>query len=275
MLKQRILDACRHLLAPVVRLLIRSGIGWSEFAELGKEVFVEVARGDYGLQGRPTNTARVALMTGLSRREVARVRKRLAGDAPTATAPVSRLSQLLTGWHTDPEFLTREGRPAELPAEGDRASLAALLDRYAGDVPHGALLKELKGLGLIVPCAAGFRVTARDYIRSASDPDLLRQAGVALHDHAATIVHNVDTKREGPARLERMATHVDLSPDAARRFQSHLETRGQAFLEEMDVWLATCAAAGRTQARTGRKRVRAGVGIYAIHDESKGSSQHD
>lgn len=272
MLKQRVLDACRHMLAPIARLLIRNGIGWAEFAELGKDVFVEVARGDYGLQGRPTNTARVALMTGLSRREVTRVRKRLAGEVATEPASPNRISQVLTGWHTDPEFLGRDGRPAELPPDGERASVAALLARYAGDVPHGALLKELKGLGLVVPGAAGLRVTARDYIRSASDPDLLRQGGVALHDHAATIVHNVDTKRDAPARFERMATRIDLAAADAREFQALLEVRGQAFLEDMDTWLATRArAAGGAKPGAG---VRAGVGMYAIYDENEGSSSN-
>ena len=46
MLKQQVLAACRHLLAPIVRWLLRSGVTWAEFAELSKEVYVEVARRD-------------------------------------------------------------------------------------------------------------------------------------------------------------------------------------------------------------------------------------
>ena len=44
MIKRHVLAACRHLLAPVVRLLLRSGVTWGEFADLSKEVFVDVAR---------------------------------------------------------------------------------------------------------------------------------------------------------------------------------------------------------------------------------------
>ena len=86
MLKDPILNACRHALRPIVRVLLRNGVTWSEFADLGKELFVDVARSDYGIQGRPTNTARVALMTGLSRREVTRVKGALAGEQPRGEA---------------------------------------------------------------------------------------------------------------------------------------------------------------------------------------------
>lgn len=258
------------MLSPLVRLMIRNGITWGEFAELGKRVFVEAARADYGLQGRPTNTARVALMTGLSRREVTRIRKILAGDEAVQSAPKSRISQVLSGWHVDPEFLDDRGAPAELPGEGPAPSLQALLYRYAGDIPHGALLKEMKQLGLVVEDDGGFRVTSRDYVRSAADPDMLRQAGQALHDHATTIVHNVDRNRGESARFERMATQLKVDADTAGEFQRLLETRGQAFLEEMDAWLAD-RAHGDPEAKPRRKRVRAGVGMYLIYDVNQGT----
>ena len=72
--KDQILDACRHFMRPIIRFLLRNRISWRAFSELSKEVYVEVAREDFGIQGRPTNNARVAMMTGIGRREVARIR---------------------------------------------------------------------------------------------------------------------------------------------------------------------------------------------------------
>ena len=106
-------------------MLLRNGVTWSDFADLGKELFVEVARSDYGIQGRPTNTARVALMTGLSRREVTRKRhahrRTAAGEA---TPNRNRISQILTAWHVDPEFVGADGNPAVLPTTADGPSVA-------------------------------------------------------------------------------------------------------------------------------------------------------
>ena len=62
------------VLRPIARLLLRGGIGYREFSEISKTAFVQVATKDYGLRGRPTNISRVAVMTGLTRKEVRRIR---------------------------------------------------------------------------------------------------------------------------------------------------------------------------------------------------------
>jgi hypothetical protein len=268
-IKQQVLAACRHLLVPLVRVLLRNGVTWAEFADLGKETFVEVARRDYGIQGRPTNNSRVAMLTGLSRREVTRVRDVLIGEAPAAEPRASRVAQVLSGWHLDAEFLDAAGQPAVLSASGAERSVEALLKRYAGDLPHGAFLKELQQLGLVEKAGKqGFRVLARDYVRSAADPDIVRQLGVALHDHAATLAHNVDAERSEPPRFEGMATTPRLAPRYARAFAEFAAQRAQALLEEIDAWLARHEVKGK-QDSGDAGGVRMGLGAYLIKDSSR------
>jgi len=264
MIKDQVLNACRFLLGPVIRILLRNGVSWREFADLAKEVYVETARHDYGVQGRPTNVARVAMMTGLSRREVTRVRNILDGEALVTQPASNRISAVLTAWHVDPEFTDASGSPALLPESGDAGSLNALLDRYLGDLPRGAFLKELLHLGLIEKQDTRYKVLERDYVREASDPDLIRQAGLALHDHAETISHNVNADRSEPARFERMSTSLRLAAKHIGDFHSFIERKGQAFLEDMDAWLS---AHSLDPEETTVEYVRAGLGMYLIQDE--------
>ena len=267
MTKTLLSQAVRHLLVPVVRVLQRSGVPWAEFAELSKEVYVDVAGRDYGLQGRPTNAARVAMITGLSRREVGRVRKALAGLAEPKPTPGSSIAQILSGWHLDAEFLDAKGKPARLPAAGDGPSLEKLLKRYAGDMPHSAMTKELLKLGLMERAGTTeYEVRAREYIRSPLDPDTLRQAGVALHDHGMTLAHNVDANRREPPHFEGMASNPRVARRHVKAFRNYLEMRGQAFLEEIDAWLAKHQA--KNSSSTSSKSVRLGAGVYLIHDET-------
>jgi hypothetical protein len=256
------------MLVPIVRMLQRGGVTWAEFADLGKEVFVDVAGRDYGLQGRPTNASRVAMITGLSRREVARVRKILKGNETPKSPPGSSIAQVLSGWHLDPDFVGADGKPARLPANGGQQSLSGLLDRYGGDTPHGALTKELLQLELVAYLPGGiYEVRAREYVRSALDPDALRQAGIALHDHGATLAHNVDAVQNKRPRFEGMASNPLVAREHVEDFYAYLDERGQAFLEDVDGWLAEHQEAEPGSASS--TSVRLGAGVYLIHDEDK------
>lgn len=264
MIKNEVINACRRMLGPVVRILLRNGVGWREFAELGKQVYVDIARRDYGVQGRPTNVARVSMMTGLSRREATRIRDILEGRAMAAPPATNRISAVLSAWHLDPEFLDADQLPATLAESGKTGSLEALLSRYAGDLPHGAFVKELLQLGLIARESGGYRVLKRDYVRQASDPDLLNQAALALRDHGATLAFNVDHDRKAPPRFERMATTRHLVPQDLNEFHAFVEQKGQSFLEEIDAWLSAHSfSEGEKQ-----NGIRTGVGMYLIQDES-------
>jgi len=253
-------NACRRLLRPVIRILLRLGISWKEFAEIAKLVFVEIAREDYGVHGRPTNASRVALMTGLSRREVGEIRKRLDGETPMAIEPKSRISRVLTGWHKDPEF-SDDGRPREL----DEAEFRRLTHRYAGDIPDRAITKEMLDLGLMEAAADGrYRAMRRDYLRDAADADIVRHMGQALHDHGVSLAHNLDPERS-EGWFEGIASNSHMPRGAAEKLNVLLQQEGQAFLERMDAWLSEheLDASPGTGNRNGKEAVsRIGVGVY-------------
>lgn len=265
--KEHIFKACCHFMRPIVRFLLRHGVTWEDFSELSKDIYVDVARQGYGIQGRPTNNARVAIMTGLSRREVARVRDRLVEEAQSPLEREgNRISRILTAWHVDEDFTDEHGQPLELPTTGPSASFSSLLKRYAGDLPHGAIRKEMLQLGLIEETQTGnLRVLKRDYIYSTLDPDIVRQMSVALHDHADTLDHNLNSARKSATRFEGLADNAHVSARSAKAFAKLVETRGMDFVQEMDAWLSKHEV--DTSKTTKSRKVRLGVGVYLIHDE--------
>jgi len=267
--KEHVIRSCRYLLLPVVRLLLKHGVSWSEFGELAKEAYVQAARDDYGIEGRPTNNSRVAMLTGLSRREVARVRDQLLdGKDSAAGVHGNQISRILTGWHVDPEFIDADGQPKDLQATGPSGSLASLLKRYAGDLPHGAIRKEMQQRGLIEELDDGrMRVLRRDFVYSELDPEIVRVFGIALHDHAATLEHNLDADRPSARRFEAIANNDRITPRAFNAFRKLVETRGLEFLEDIDEWLAEHEIEAREDTKA--DTVRLGVGVYLIYDDSK------
>ena len=104
-MQRQILNALLVALRPLARALLRAGIGYREFAEISKSAFVDIATRDYGLRGRPTNISRVAVMTGLTRKEVRRLRDKSEAGEETATVRSTPMSTILHRWFIEDEFL--------------------------------------------------------------------------------------------------------------------------------------------------------------------------
>lgn len=148
-IKQQVLSAFQLVFRPIVKILLRYGISFSEFAETAKLAFVDVSSSEFGIRGRPTNISRVAVMTGLTRKEVRRLRNKLDNDDDGVEVKSTPIAKVLTCWHSEKDFLDEDGRPAALPFAGEKKSFSELVKRFGGDVPPGAMRTELKRVGSV------------------------------------------------------------------------------------------------------------------------------
>ena len=258
-----LLAACRRLLRPVVRILLRHGVTYRQLATLCKELYVEVASADYGLRGRPTNVSRTALLTGLDRKEVKRLRDTYAGKLSEPKRRQDRISRVLSAWFQDPRYAAA-GKPNALPFESVTGpNFVALVDGYGGDVPPKALLKELKRAGAVTQDDQGLlHAVTRYYMPAHTEAAALERAGSVLEDLGNTVAHNLFRRSESEARFERRATNTMMDARSAKAFREFLERDGQQFLERADAWLSLHEGSAAT---TGN-RVRLGVGLYGIEE---------
>lgn len=164
-IKQRVLNAFLLVMRPIVRILLRYGIGFREFAEVAKTAFVDVASTDFGLRGRPTNISRVAVMTGLSRKEVKRLRENIAEGDLSVSVKTTPLADVLHHWHAQREFTDEYGNPRPLPFEGLKGSFSSLVKRYGGDLPPGAMRTEMQRVGAIEEDKSGnLKLVRRSFV---------------------------------------------------------------------------------------------------------------
>lgn len=263
-LKQAAFTSFTMMMRPIARLLLRCGVTWKELAELMKLVYVDVAAKDYGKHGRPANASRVAILTGLSRREVARVRRLLAERGEESFAELEKINhatRVLSGWYQDPVFTDAKGRPKLLAPQGE-ISFAALLKRYAPDIPPTAMLKELKRIGAVRETPTGkLRALARYFVPEGLAPDAILRTGSVIGDVARTIVHN-QLRGTKAAHFERRATNAQTKRAARQTFRNYVDARGMEFLENADAWLSAHESDDPDE-----KTTRLGVGIYLIMED--------
>ncbi len=264
--KSASLQAFRSLLRPVARILLRGGVTWKEAAEACKTAFVEVATEDFGLHGRPTSISRVAILTGLGRREVSRVRELIATEQPPEIGRMNAATRVLTGWHLDPEFLDREGRPLRLSFQGEEPSFTALARRYGGDIAAITMLHELHRVGAVEALPDGrLRVMKRYYMPIVMDPAATLQAGSMLEDFGNSVHYNLSRPAGAASRLLGRATNARIRAVDVAAFREFVEAEGQAMLERVDAWLTEHEVPADSQRR--HRVVRLGLGVYQIQDE--------
>jgi len=266
-LRSRLLEALGRALEPVVLLLLKSGISWKEFSDLAKDKFVTVATDAFGIRGRPTNVSRVAILSGLDRREVARLRRRASQRRTPLQGYMSKPTQLLHAWHHDPRYLDSSGKPRDLEIEGAEGSFAELVQRYAPGIPLVAIMKELRAAGAIADIdGQRLRALKRSYIPRELNENLVRLWGSELQDLGTTCEHNLYREEADPPRFDRRAISLRVDPKSLPQFRKMLEREGQAFLERIDDWISAHELGSRSDEQgTG---IRLGVGLYHIQDRA-------
>ena len=263
--RPQVLAACRQLLRPVARLLLRAGISWKEFADLAKSVFIEVATRDFGIRGRPTNASRVALLTGINRHEVSRQQEQIAAAVAPAPTYLNAAQRVLSGWHQDPDYRLDDGSPRPLADDGAARWFQDLCRRYGGDMPSTALLRELRRVGAVGEGPDGrLRALMRTYIQARLDPEKILRAGSVLEDLGNTVVFDLTAPANERLRFERRAENASIDLRDVPAFQDFLEQEGMAFLQRVDDWLTRHEQPGGV---TAGPRVRLGVGLFHIQDE--------
>jgi hypothetical protein len=268
-LRLGLLAAYRKVMQPLVRVLIRNGVSFGELAEVLKNVFVEVAARDFQIEDRKISRSRIAIITGLTRKEVAKQEEILrSGQGLQMVSNLNRVTRVLEGWHSDPEFTGPYGMPLELPFESSTStSFTSLVRRHSGDMAPRAMLDELIRVGVVQQTASGaLKVLARAYITRDLHPDALERFGEVVHDFISTYEFNM-YKGARPARFERKVFADDgLREELMPAFDALLKAKGHAFLIEIHNWI-TAQESSRAVTNKGKKRIKTGVGVYHFISE--------
>jgi hypothetical protein len=272
-LKAALLTAYARLLRPLVQILLRNGVSYSEFADTAKRVFVATAARELASNNSEASTARIAIRTGMTQREVSEVLE--WPELSTTDSTLAQISALLAGWHTDVSFTGPYGLPLELPIEeASRPSFTALVERYCPDAQPLQLLRKLLAVGAVRQADDGWlTVLTRAYLPDPDAPDSVERIGQTVE----RLVNTVDFNRQqaGPEnRLFERTVLADygLKEEDLPALTAFVKARGQRLLEEIDNWLS---GRERPEPANGDRTVHTGLGIYHYIDEWNQDNKED
>lgn len=134
--------ALRDILTALAKPLLSVGVTPSDFCDVAKVAFVHASADLCRMRNGRTNDSRIAVMTSLSRQDVARLRQ----SRTPAFRTRQRAARILDGWTSDRRFSSQRGKPMTLRMDAPLGGFPDLVRRYGGDVPPRAVVEELKRL---------------------------------------------------------------------------------------------------------------------------------
>jgi len=259
----RLIKAILCLLRPIVRILIRNEVSHAEFAELGRQAYVKEAYQHFTIPGRKMTYARVSVLTGLNRKEVVRINNLDKDHSNGIQAQPNRAIRVVNGWLTDNEF-SEAGKARVLPLNGEAACFRTLVDRYSGDISMGAVLDELKRVGVVeMPDKHRVKLIDKGYIPQDDLLEKIEILSISAADLLHTAIHNLELKGKKP-RFQRQLVYHKVPADLAAAFEVISEKDSLELLQRLNSYLSEQLDREVPNNDDGR---RVGVGIYFIDNE--------
>ncbi|BDM21399.1 MULTISPECIES: DUF6502 family protein [Pseudomonas] len=210
------LSALRRVMRPLVRLMLRKGVTYTMFTDVLKDVFVDVAHREFGLDGKVPTDSRISLLTGVHRKDVRRLRSE--NDTSLAALPenITLGAQLVNVWTSSPPFCSEAGQALALPrlaSVGGDCSFDALVAKISTDIRGRVVLDEWLRLGIVrLDDQDCVHLEAQAFVPQKGFEEKAAYFGHNLHDHACAAVHNLSG--EGLPFFER-SVHYDALTSAS------------------------------------------------------------
>lgn len=250
----------QEFLGELAHVLLARGMTPRRFTELARFAFVRAATEMSRLRNGRINYSRVAAQTGLSRADVKRLLESDLSDAgPIAHAPMERV---VNGWRTDRLFARGQGRPKRLRIAGPGASFATLVRKYGGDVPHRALLDELRRLDAVGDDRTNVWLKASRTLRGRNNFAFLSPVLPVLVD---AIRLASQRSGSGPSSVYRLTFPLENEVDLAI-VRARCASTAQSMLDGLGDSLGTAITMPR---RRGRSRTSFAVTVLLAEAETK------
>ena len=260
-----------HILRPLVRTLHRYGLSFGEFNQIARRVYVEAAESALTESGEKATTSRIAVSTGLTRKEVAKLRQsEVIQVAPSES--YNRGVRVVSGWIKDVDFHTLEGLPKALVLQGDESSFEGLVSRYSGDIPYRAMLKELQQSSVVQFNEQGLvELITNAYIPAANDTEKLSILGADVGLLIKTIDYNLQSNQAN-AHFQRKVSYDNLPFEAVEQFKQMVSQDGMTLLVKFNEWLAENDRDSNPSIQ-GNGKYSAGIGIYYFEETLESKTQ--
>lgn len=204
-----------RIMAPLVRWLVRRGVGHAELSAALKSVFyTQAVHEAVALDAKPTDS-RLSLLSGLHRRDVKALRDAFEQSTDSEMQTVDLNQPAATGAEVVGRWLAL-GWPMRIAVRGKDESFEALVQGVSNDKYFRSVLEHLERLGA-VHCEGEMVALVREaFLPEPKSEEALAFFRSQIEDHLRAAVHNIDTTDEQGRYLDQSVFVEQISSTSAQ-----------------------------------------------------------
>lgn len=217
------------LLEPLAQAMVARGVTVQAATEALKQALVNAAM---YIEGGDTTDSRISLRTGLHRKDVKRLRQ--DGEKAPSVRSANAVAMTVSYWATAPEYQDADGRPLDLPREGD-VGIYDIIRRTRADMAPGTVLATMLDQGVVEALDNNrFRLQTRAFLPDAGGEALVAAYQATLSAHLAAATHNLLAPKGATRHFDRVVRYSHLSPEAVDLLSAAAAEKAQMLLEEIN-----------------------------------------
>ena len=265
--------AIKNILKPLARLLIKFEISHGKFTEYSRLAFAEAAFEYFKLPNKKMTFARVAVLTGLSRKQVITLLSDNADSSPAPKIAQSRTNRVILGWISDEKFC-ENGIPKILPLKDSDYSFAKLVEKYSGDMSMRSILDEMLVSKLITRDKDQVRLINTSGKPPEDDLEKFRVLTTSVGDLLSTGIHNLYEKDDKNLRFQREYVRNRVPPELVDEFKEYTDKKSQELLTDYISWIRKKSKDSLSSSEESELK-RIGIGIYYFEEDKMEPPQED
>jgi hypothetical protein len=262
-----LIQALRNLLRPLIKLLLANGITYPFLSNLLKSLYVEVAREEFSLNGKPQTDSRISMLSGVHRKDVKRLGEESLQEQATPPA-ISLGAKLVTVWTSNALFLDEDGQHLPLPrqiSEGGAKSFEGLVSSVSKDIRSRVILDEWLRIGIVhIDEQERVCLNTDAFIPESGYEEKAYFFGQNLHDHIAAGAHNLLGQK--PSYLDRSVYYDKLTAASVAELAEMSKKLGMQTLVSIN---KRAKVLQETDAEKTGSNQRMNFGIYYFAAEEK------
>ena len=266
-MNKHISSAIYRVLKPIFSVMFRNSISFGAFTRIAKQAYIEVTETEVIASGQKATTSKIAIITGLTRKDVAALRKDIPTNFPQGQK--NRAVRVISGWISNPEFCDEQGKARTLTILGEKGSFEALVNRHSGDMPYRAMLNELIRTKSVKLKGDDQVILVRTaYIPSDSENEKYDVMGEDVSLLLSTIQYNIsvaDEATDKAPRYQRKVCYDKIPSEYIEEFQTLANKENQLLLLKLNHWLAEHDM-DRQPILQSDKPLKVGVGVYYFEE---------